>query len=41
MMHSYWDEKKILLDSFRQENNMPLGHPVGQLVLKFHQMSRR
>lgn len=40
MTRTHWDRQQILLDFCRQENNVPLGHRVWRLELKFHRMNR-
>jgi hypothetical protein len=41
MTHNRWDiVQSLLLDFFRQENNVPSGRHVWPLTLKFHRMNR-
>jgi|688.fasta_scaffold811862_1 hypothetical protein len=39
--HNRWGKVQDPPDFFRQENNVPSGHHVWLLTLKFHQMNRR
>jgi len=37
--HNRWEKVQVLLDFFRQENNVPSEHHVWLLTLKFHRMN--